>query len=209
MKVLVVGASGRIGRSVTESLLEAGHEVTAFARRPEALGLGANGLRHFAGDAFSQADVAQAVEGQEAVVVTLGSGTKRHGTVRSQGTLNVIHAMQAQGVRRLVVQSTLGAHESRDNLNFWWRRVMFGLLLKQVHADHELQESFVRASGLDWTIVRPSAFVDGPATGRFEAGFGPEVRGLRLKIATGDIAAFLRGQVSGRGALGQAVSIST
>jgi uncharacterized protein YbjT (DUF2867 family) len=89
----------------------------------------------------------------------------RKSLIRSQGTMNVIQAMQKHGVRRLICQSTLGAHESWSNLNFFWKRIMFGALLKPVFLDHELQEKLVRASGLDWTIVRPSAFADGPATG--------------------------------------------
>ncbi len=208
MKVIVFGATGSIGRLAVERLLEDGHTVTAFSRHPDRLGFTHSQLRPFAGDALNPADMSDAVKGQEAVVVTLGAGASRKSRIRSEGTRAIIDAMRAHGVRRLVCQSTLGAHESWANLNFFWKRIMFGLLLKPVHRDHELQETLVRDSGLDWTLVRPAAFTDGPATGLFREGFGPSERGLKLKIARADIADFLRRQVVERGYLDRAVAIS-
>ena len=106
----------------------------------------------------------------------------RKSVIRSQGTLNVIKAMQLHDVRRLICQSTLGARDSWGNLNFWWKRVMFGALLAPVFRDHELQEHFVEASGLDWTIVRPGAFTE-QATRRVVIEAVPiTARGLDLKI---------------------------
>ena len=85
---------------------------------------------------------------------------------------------------------------------------MFGALLRPVFKDHELQENLVRASGLDWTIVRPGAFTDGPATSAFKEDFPPTEKGLSLKIARADIAAFLSKQITDRHYLGRAVAIS-
>lgn len=208
MKVIVFGATGSVGRLAVEELLKAGHEVTAFARSPEKLNLQEPKLRRVSGDALDAGDVSRAVAGHDAVVITLGAGMSRKSVIRSQGTLNVINAMQEHGVRRLIAQSTLGAHESWPNLNFWWKRIMFGALLRPVFKDHELQESLVRASGLDWTIVRPGAFTDGPATGAFKEDFPPSERGLKLKISRADIAAFLTRQVADAAYLGRAVAIS-
>lgn len=208
MKVIVFGATGSIGRLAVEGLLADGHAVTAFARHPAALSLTHPALRLHAGNALNSEDVSRAVLGQDAAVITLGAGASRKSRVRSQGTRSIIAAMRRHGVRRLVCQSTLGAHESWANLNFFWKRIMFGLLLKPVHRDHEVQETLVRESGLDWIIVRPSAFTDGPATGLFREGFGPSERGLTLKISRADIADFLRRQVIDRSYLGRAVAIS-
>lgn len=85
---------------------------------------------------------------------------------------------------------------------------MFGALLRPVFKDHELQEDLVRASGLDWTIVRPSAFTDGPAKGGFKIGFDPKERNLTLKISRADIAAFLSRQIVDHNFLHRAVGIS-
>lgn len=208
MKVIVFGATGSVGRLATERLLRDGHRVTAFARTPERLDLQNDRLRRVAGDASDADTVAAAIEGQDAVVVTLGAGLSRNSTIRSEGTLAVIRGMQRHGVRRLICQSTLGARDSWGNLNFYWKRIMFGALLRPVFKDHELQERLVEASGLDWTIVRPGAFTDGPATGDYVEDIAPEHRGLRLKIARADIAAFLARQLAETRYLHRSVGIS-
>ena len=130
--VIVFGATGSIGRLAVEALLAEGHAVTAFARHPEKLGGRHAKLRRVAGDALDFESVSAAMPGHDAAIVTLGAGAALRSRVRSEGTLNVIRAMQMHGVPRLVVQSTLGAHESWRNLDFWWKRVMFGALLRPV-----------------------------------------------------------------------------
>lgn len=209
MNVIVFGATGTVGRLAVEDLLKAGHTVTAFARSPQNLNLNDPKLRLVAGDAMKLSDVTDAVAGQEAVVVTLGAGMSRKSKIRSQGTMNVIKAMQTHGVRRLIAQSTLGARDSWPTLNFWWKRVMFGGLLAPVFRDHELQEQLVEASGLDWTIVRPGAFTD-KATERAVIEDVPNTaRGLDLKIARSELARFLTLQLSDRQYVGRAVGLSS
>ncbi len=208
MKVIVFGATGTIGRLTVERSLADGHQVTAFARHPEKLDIDSPDLTLLAGDAMDPATVSQAVSGHDAVIVTLGNGLSRKGTIRSRGTANVIQGMHEHGVRRLICQSTLGAHESWANLNFFWKRIMFGLLLRPVFLDHELQEELVRVSGLEWTLVRPSAFTDGPASGSFREGFATNARNLNLKISRADVAEFLKRQLSDRTYLHRAVGLS-
>src|SRR5687768_11251415 len=117
MKILVVGATGKTGRRVVERLVAEGHEVTGFARRPEALADLA--VRAVRGDACEPVDVERAVRGQDAVVVALGitenplavrlrgsTGTRLD--VRSAGTRNVVEAMRRHGVRKLAVLTTFG-----------------------------------------------------------------------------------------------------
>ncbi|MGY1609435.1 NAD(P)-dependent oxidoreductase [Geodermatophilus sp. SYSU D00700] len=174
--MLVVGATGGSGRAAVEALTARGHEVTAFARRASAARAGRPGVRAVDGDATVPADVARAVRGQDAVVVTLGISEHplrvrlrgSRGTppdVRSRGTAAVVAAMREQGVSRLVVQSSYGVGETRDRLPLS-ARLVFALLLRPQIDDHERQERLVRDSGLDWTIVQPVYLTDGdePAT---------------------------------------------
>lgn len=209
MKVIVFGATGTVGRLAVKDLLKAGHTVTAFARSPQKLNIRDDKLRLVAGDAMALCDVQSAVDGQEAVVVVLGAGMSRKSTIRSQGTMNVIKAMQAHGVRRLVVQSTLGARDSWPTLNFWWKRVMFGALLAPVFRDHELQEQLVEASGLDWTIVRPGAFTDKATVRSVIEDVPNTARGLDLKIARSELARFLTRELVDRKYIGRAVGLSS
>lgn len=209
MKVIVFGATGTVGRLSVESLLKAGHSVTAFARSPQKLNLSDPELSLVAGDAMKLLEVTEAVAGHDAVVVTLGAGMSRKSKIRSQGTLNVIRAMQTHGVRRLIAQSTLGARDSWPTLNFWWKRVMFGALLAPVFRDHELQEQLVEASGLDWTIVRPGAFTDKATKRQVIEDVPNTARGLELKIARSELARFLTRQLSDRQYIGRAVGLSS
>ena len=208
MKVIVFGATGSIGHLTVDELLKAGHTVTAFARNPEKLKIKNTNLNNYSGDVLNPIDILKAIKDHDAVLITLGSGMSRKSIVRSKGTLNVINAMQTQGISRLICQSTLGAHESWSNLNFWWKHVMFGAIIKPVFKDHELQENLIHASGLNWTIVRPSAFMDGPATGAFKENFSSSERNLSLKISRADVATFLSQQLENTSYLGCAVAIS-
>ncbi len=195
MKIIIFGATGTIGRHLVDLALSQGHRVTAFARKPMALNLDHRDLTRYAGDVLDRDAVADAVEGHDAVLIALGSGRK--GTVRSVGTKHIVEAMARHGVRRLVCLSTLGAGDSRALLNFFWKRIMFGLLLREAYADHEAQEALVNQSGLDWTLVRPAAFTDGPATGACRHGFPPTEKSLKLKISRADVAGFMLRQLSG------------
>jgi len=84
---------------------------------------------------------------------------------------------------------------------------MFGAVLRPTFQDHIRQEQVVRASGLDWTIVRPGAFVDSPA-GVCRHGFGGQDRTTQLKISRSDLAGFLLGQLVDDAYLRRAVSLS-
>ncbi|MFD4369720.1 NAD(P)-dependent oxidoreductase [Rhodococcus sp. NPDC058521] len=205
MKIVIFGSTGSVGSHVVEQALRQGHQVTAFTRNPNHVATRHERLTVAQGDVLDSEAVLRAVAGQDAVVVTLGAGRK--GEVRSHGTAAIIDAMQRTGVRRLICQSTLGVGESRDSLNFYWKRIMFGLLLRPAYADHVEQERRVRDSDLDWTIVRPSAFTNGPQTGKYERGFGYD-RMTELKISRADVADFIVDQLTDESFLRAAPAIS-
>lgn len=85
---------------------------------------------------------------------------------------------------------------------------MFGLLLRTAYDDHQRQEQAVTGSGLDWTIVRPSAYTDGPRTGSYRHGFGLDAEGLRLKISRADVAEFVLRQLGSDEYLRRAPGVS-
>ena len=196
MKIIIFGSTGTIGKHLVEQSLEKGYEVTAFSRNKESLSQFSHpNLKKIEGDVFNVNDCQHAINGQDVVIIVLGSGKNRKSIVRSEGTKNIIAAMKMSGVRRLICQSTLGVGESKGNLNFFWKYIMFGWFLKQVFLDHELQEEYVRNSELDWTIVRPAAFTDGEKTGIYKHGFNATDKSLKLKIARADVADFILKQL--------------
>lgn len=186
MQIIVFGASGATGRLATAELLRRGHEVTAFVRRANVM----PEVRAFQGDVMNLQDVQRAVQGQDAVVVALGISENpllvrlrgSRGTpmnVRSQGTRNVVAAMKEQGVRRLVVQTTFGAGETRERLSMKWK-LIFSLLLKPQIDDTEEQERVVRASSLDWMIVRPVGLHNEPDAAPALVSFEGKARGMAV-----------------------------
>ena len=193
MKLLIFGSTGSIGRELVNQAVEQGHTVTAFARDPAKLDIKHTNLQVVQGDAMDLASVAKAVQDQEAVLCSLGAGRK--GTVRSEGTRNIIRAMEEEGVRRLICQTTLGVGDSRGNLDFFWKYIMFGMLLRPMYADHVRQENYVKQSRLDWTIVRPGAFTDGKRTGDYLHGFPATDKSTKLKISRADVADFMLKQL--------------
>ncbi|MEO1059135.1 MAG: NAD(P)-binding oxidoreductase [Actinomycetota bacterium] len=174
-KVLVVGATGGSGRAIVTALIAAGHHVTAFSRHADRLATDIDGIATINGNAMDRDDVEHAVAGHDAVVVALGItenpirvqllGPKLTPLdIRSAGTRNVIDAMHAHGVGRLVVQSSYGIGPTRQHLGLS-DRLFFATLVKKQMADTEKQEQLVRASGLDWTLVQPVHLndeLDGP-----------------------------------------------
>ncbi|WNG36280.1 NAD(P)H-binding protein [Archangium violaceum] len=216
MKVLVVGATGGSGRATVEELLSAGHEVTAFARRPDALPVTSELLKVFQGDVMKPGDVERAVRGQDAVIVTLGitenallvrmRGSARTPLdVRSAGTRNVIAAMRKHGVRKLVVQTTYGVGETRGRLPLTWK-LIFSLLLKPQIADTELQERAVRESGLDWVLAQPVSLTDGVNEGSPFASLEGDAR--VMKVSRQSVGRFLVEAAESAKYIGRSVALS-
>lgn len=207
MKLIVFGATGSIGRQLVLRALHSGYHVTAFARNPQKLSdIKHEKLQVRVGDVLNYDSVLEAIRGHEAVFCTLGAGRK--GRVRAEGTGNIITAMKEAGIRRFICQTTLGVGKSWDNLNFFWKRIMFGWFLKEAFEDHELQEKHIERSRLDWTIVRPGAFTNGPVTGKFRHGFPPHDRTTKLKISRGDLSLFMLQQLKNEEYMGKAVGLS-
>ncbi len=165
MKLVVFGASGPTGRLVTERALAEGHTVTAVTRRPATFPVDDPRLQVARADALDAVQVADVVAGHDRVISTLGVPyTKEPVTIFSQGARSIIEAMRRHGLRRLVCVTSIGVHPElpRDE-KLVFRKVVGPILLamgRPLYEDARRMEEIVRASGLDWTIVRPSGLFD-------------------------------------------------
>jgi uncharacterized protein YbjT (DUF2867 family) len=204
MKLVIFGASGKVGRALVEQALAQGHEVTALARNAAALSHWGARIRVVEGDARDPEAVRRALEGQEAAVVALGKPLFNREGLRAKATQAIVAAMQAAGPRRLVVLSSAGVGDSAALLPALYRWVIVPLLFRATFADHAAQEEIVRQSGLDWVIARPVNMGDGPATGQYRADLPQTLAGRKMKLARADVADFLLRQVSERDFLHQA-----
>jgi putative NADH-flavin reductase len=190
MRVLVLGATGSVGRLVVEEGLTRGHEMTALARHPDKLRILASRVRVAEGNALDARAVARAVSGQNAVVDVLGAGNVRQTTLFSESTKIVLKAMTDADVRRLICVTGVGAGETKGHGGFLYDRVLYPLFTKGIYADKDIQEELIRQSGLDWTIVRPASFRTRTPKGPLRA--VTNVEGVTLnKISRLEVAKFL------------------
>lgn len=188
MKLLIFGATGPTGRELVSQALEQGHEVTAFARRPEAI---TQQVQIFQGDAMRDPhSVAEALKGQDAVVSALGLGKVLFpNRFFQRSTDNIVPAMERAGVKRLVWMSSFGVGDTARDAPLPLR-VVYSTLLSAVFADKEKGERTLRASALDWTIVYPVTLTDGPKTGSYRAGEQLKLDGMP-SISRADVAHFM------------------
>ncbi|MFK7921489.1 MAG: NAD(P)-dependent oxidoreductase [Bacteroidia bacterium] len=156
MKVLIIGATGRLGSQLVEHALEAGHEVTAFARNIEVFPLAHPNLRLQQGDVLYPALIEAALAGQDAVLSVIGIRQfKGPITLLSTGIRNIISAMENKGVKRLITITGAGILQEND-----WQIVMESLSfppnLQNISLDHLRVWELLKISKLDWTIVCPA-----------------------------------------------------
>lgn len=162
-KLLVLGATGGTGRLIVSQAVAQGHEVTVLVRSPEKAS-GLQGVRVVIGDARDEQALRQALHGQDAVISALGTPVSpfKQVTLLSTATRALVGAMKAEHVSRLVCITGIGAGDSAGHGGFLFDKLIHPLLLRKVYEDKDRQEAIVRASGLDWVLVRPSVLNDKP-----------------------------------------------
>ena len=205
MKLAIFGATGNTGVELVKQALEKGHHVTAFVRDPSRLAIEHDRLALVTGDAFDPASVAEAIQGQDAVVCALGSSDLKKTTVRTTGTTNIILAMKQHSVQRILVLTAMGTGDSWDTLSLV-NKFFYATLLKSSREDHEAQEAAVKESELDWTIIRPSGLTDEPRTGVYE--FGENIPAKTSKIARADVADLILKELEQNALIHKAVTIT-
>ena len=146
MTIAVTGGTGFVGAHLLRMASEQGYGLRALTRRPVA---SADGITWIEGALDRPESLRSLAEGADAVVHIAGliSGSRAEfEAVNAGGTANMIEAARSAGVQRFIHISTLAAREPELS-NYGWSKCE--------------TERIVKASGLDWTIVRPPA-VFGP-----------------------------------------------
>ncbi|GLL04582.1 NAD(P)-dependent oxidoreductase [Dactylosporangium matsuzakiense] len=201
--VVVFGAGGRTGRLIVDRALAEGYHVTAALRRPDTLSdldrrwAASRRLNLATVDVRDAQAVRTVLPGHEAAVSAIASrGRHPHGLF-SEGTRTMIDALNGSEVRRFVAVSSRGVNFRDPFLPLLYRRVVRPLLLRDVYADMQAMEALVRATRLDWTLVRPPRLIDAPARGTYRVEDGHNPRG-GWTLARADLAAFVVEQIDSR-----------
>lgn len=164
-KVLVIGASRGIGRASVDQLLSRGYSVRAFSRSPRQLNSNQD-LEIVSGDALVDDNVREALTNVDVVVQALGIPANARMltgpiTLFSQATEILLNVMKEQGPRRLIAVTGFGAGDSKEAINRL-QRLPFTLVFGRAYTDKSVQEELIKASDLDWTIVRPTVLTNSP-----------------------------------------------
>jgi putative NADH-flavin reductase len=196
-RVLIVGATGGTGRQLVEQALERGHAVTAFARDPAALHIEHARLTVARGDVLDYLSVAAAVRGQDAVLSALGHKQFFRPTrTLSEGTRNILRAMDAHHVPRFVCETSLGVGNSAGRMGLYYTLFVIPVILPFYFWDKARQERLIAASRLEWVVVRPGVLTNGAKRGRYRHGLAIGNVVSTVRISRADVADFMLNQMS-------------
>jgi putative NADH-flavin reductase len=203
MRLTIFAATGGIGGQLLEQAVAAGHDVTAVVRDPRKLAPSRNGVRVVTADLATPEPAAleSAVAGADAVLSGLGPRPMAKAGVAEQGTRAIVQAMQATRVRRILVVSAAPIstvpspgrpnpprHDPGEGVLMRNLLTPFAkTVMRERYADLALMEDVLRASDLDWTIVRPPRLTNAPLTGSYRTAFGRNLR-RGLLISRADVA---------------------
>ena len=205
MRITIFGATGGTGGHLVRQALAAGHDVTAVVRDPARLSI--TGLEVVRADVMDPDAIGPFVAGRDIVISALGPrrGTKE--PVCAPGASSIIAAIRAAGGRRLVVVTAAGhvVDPADDFATRYLAKPILRRLLRRAFADFAATDAVVTASGLDWTIMRPSRLTNGDHK-PYRTAVDHVVRG-GSSISRADLAAATLAAAEDSGTIGHAVAV--
>jgi putative NADH-flavin reductase len=197
MKLLIIGGTGGTGQELIKQALEQGHSLTALVRNPEKVKIMHQNLSVIKGNVLDFNKVQEVVAGQDAVLSALGH--KRFfikTNILSEGTKNIIHAMEKHNVNRFICITSLGINDSRFKLGLYYTLFVIPVIVFFYFLDKSKQEKLIRSCKLDWTIVRPGQLTNGKKRGRYKHGAYVGNYIFTKMISRADVAHFILCQLS-------------
>lgn len=194
MRILLLGEGGGIGRLVLEGLLDRGDDVIAAVRdtslfRPTA------GLAAVEGTVMDAAFMTNVAFEVDAVILAIGH--RRSGLapidrpdLLEAATRIVLDVMAEHGVRRLVVVSANGVGDSWAGAPWWYKQLVQRTAFGKIWRDQNAVDALVRASGTDWTLIRPARTVNLPGGRDIKQSYAPQ-RAAGRAISRDDVARFV------------------
>lgn len=150
-KALVFGGTGRLGAPIAQLLVEAGYDVTVFARPTSDRGrLAGYDVDFILGDLLDADSVTAAVDGKSYAYVVDASARGSSGDpFYATAMRNILAALDRDDVRQLILHGSVGAGDNIDN----FPDVPFGRMKIALEAKGEAEE-MLKGSGIPYTIIR-------------------------------------------------------
>jgi len=196
-RLLILGPTGGTGRQLVAQALERGFAVTALVRDPSRLTISHPRLTVVRGDVLDESSVEAAMRSQEAVLSALGH--KRFfspNRILSEGTRNILRAMEAHGVPRFVCETSLGIGDSAGRLGLYYTFFTIPVILPFYYWDKTRQERLIARSNVEWVIVRPGLLTNAEKRGRYRHGLRVGSFLWTVRISRADVADFMLDQLT-------------
>jgi len=201
LNVLVFGATGKLGYEVVDRLVMRGDKVTAFVRETsDRSRLEPLGVEFAVGDVFDKESIATAFASSEFDAVVVSIAGMSDANLDYEGNVNVADAAVSAGVERLIMISTIGAGDSYESAPLLSRLALSKILPQKTRA-----EEHIRASALDYTILRPGGLPMGIVpTGRGMLSEDPSTMGF---IKRPDLARIILGVLDDDRTIGKILAV--
>ncbi|WPU97810.1 SDR family oxidoreductase [Mucilaginibacter sp. cycad4] len=207
--IVVLGANGGIGREVVKQALAEGHYVTAILRTPKKLTITHENLKVIQGNILDPKSLLEAFEGNDIVVSAIGNNSIKKTTLFSEGSKNVIEAIEFIGINRafFISASGIDVNPTHSWIVRFATKYILQTILRNVYADQVLMENLIKKSRIDWTIVRPPKLLDKPKTGLYRV----STQGFLnngLSISRADVAHFILNNLDNSNTVHKTVEIA-
>ena len=189
-KIIVLGASGRVGQKLVEYALTENYLVTAFVRNENKFLIKHPNLQIRTGDVFNEKEVTNAIEGQDVVISALsGRSTKPDYSVLSVGMKYIISGMEKFGVSRILNVAGAGILEDKE-FGLRRNRPNYPETFKFVSAENWKVFEFLKTTNVRWTIVCAPEMPNETRTGIYRTATNYLPEGGR-RISVEDVADFI------------------
>lgn len=189
MKITIFGAAGKMARILIEQALRDGHIVTGVMRNPNNMSLKHKNLRIIKAEMNDLPAVEAAIANADAVIEGVAS--------YAEGTKTIIEAMHNQRVKRLIAVSTYSAADPNDGFRLGFKVAVYllSIIISGPVKNVRQAAQLIRASDLDWTLVRVLGLTNKPQANHINYGY-PEHDRLGYSITRADMASAILNQLS-------------
>ena len=215
MRIVLLGATGRTGKLVLETALEKGHQVICLARDSQRIQKHDH-LKVIEGNPQHLHDMRKTTQDVDCIISTLNisrtsdfpwAKLRTSATFLSEVMKNCVQAAKENNVNRIITCSAWGVAETRDDIPFWFRWLIDYSNIGVAYKDHEQQERLLKASALDWTIVRPTGLTNAKKSQKIRKTFGNNPK-PSLTISRSSVAKFMVDAISASDMVKKTVVIS-